>query len=104
VIRNKTVKYAILNALGVIIYILLVATIIANGETLFGKMGGIIGTSAFLSLFVISAAVMGLLIFGRPVIWYLDGAKKEAVSLALYTLGFLILIAVIFFAILIFLI
>lgn len=57
-------------------------------------------TLAFLLVFVISAAVMGLLIFGKPILLYLDNFKKEAVSLLFYTLSFLILIAAIVFLIL----
>ncbi len=40
-----------------------------------------------LMLFVLSAAVMGILVFGQPILWYLDGKKQEAISLLMYTLG-----------------
>jgi hypothetical protein len=40
-----------------------------------------------LSLLVFSAALVGSLIFGRPILWYLDNKKKEAVLLLAYTLA-----------------
>jgi len=36
---------------------------------------------------------MAVLIFGKPVLWYLDGDKQGAVRLLLYTIGFLVVIA-----------
>jgi len=43
-------------------------------------------------LFVLSATVVGSLVFGRPVYLYFEGKKKEAVALFLYTASFLALI------------
>lgn len=42
---------------------------------------------SFLLLFVFSAALTGFLIFGKPTLMYIDGKKKEAVSLLINTLG-----------------
>jgi hypothetical protein len=47
-----------------------------------------------LSLLVLSASVMVVLIFGRPVLLYLDGKKKDALTMLFYTIGCL---AAIFF-------
>ena len=66
-----------------------------NAENIFGQLPKILGTMSFLLLFVISAAVMGLLIFGRPILWYWDGKKQEAVALISYTIIVLALIAVV---------
>ena len=52
---------------------------------------------AMLLLLVFSAAVTGSLIFGRPILWYLDGKKRDALSLLIYILGFLFAIMVIAF-------
>ncbi len=41
---------------------------------------------ALLLLFVFSAALTGFLIFGKPAQLYVDGKKKEAISLITYTL------------------
>jgi len=97
--KNSVLKNGLLNALIAAIYIILVATLITNLEKSFENNNPTLGGIAFLLLFVISAAVMGLVIFGRPLIWYLDGKKKEAVSLVFYTLAFLVVIAfIVFFA------
>jgi hypothetical protein len=72
-----------------------------NGEKLFGSQTNILQPIAILLLLVLSAAVMGLLIFGRPVILYLDGRKKDAFKFLGYTIGSLFLITIIFLAILI---
>jgi hypothetical protein len=93
--RNAIIKYAALHAVCAFAYIVLVATFMSNAEALLGQGGDgdVLNIVVFLHVFVISAAVMGLLIFGRPAMWYLNGGKKEAVMLALATIGFLVLIA-----------
>lgn len=56
---------------------------------------------AMLMLFVCSAAITGFLVFGKPMMRYIDGKKKEAISLLTYTLGMLFIITIIFFLFLI---
>jgi len=95
--KRKIITYAIRNALIAVAYISLVAFLMANIEAWIGPDGGVLAVTAFLLLFVISAAVMGVTIFGEPVVWYLDSRKKEAVHLTLYTIAFLIVIALVVF-------
>jgi hypothetical protein len=97
---NKTIlKYAIGHAVGAAVYIGLVAAFITYIPKIFGgDPGGYLGPVLFLLVFVISAAAMGLIIFARPAMWYMDGRKREALSLAFATLGFLIVIAALVFA------
>jgi hypothetical protein len=54
-----------------------------------------------LLLFVTSAAITGFLVFGKPVMLYIDGKKREAVSLLGYTIGILFLITLVVFIFLI---
>ncbi len=102
--KKTIIKYAFIHAVGAVAYIALVAAFMSNASKIFGPDNSadnkILPTTVFLMTFVISAAVMGLLVFGKPVLLYMDGFKKEAISLIFYTLGFLILIAVIIFLIL----
>lgn len=99
---KDTVKYALINAFGTAIYVIFIASLLSflgrwfsgSGETIFAPI-------AMLMLFVFSAAFTGILVFGRPVIWYLDGKKKEAVLLLFYTLGIFLIITVIVFLLLI---
>jgi hypothetical protein len=93
--NQKIIKNAFINSAEAVIYVALVVVVIMNGERLFGNQENkIISGIAFLLTFVFSAAVMGVVIFGRPILWYLDGFKKEAVKLIIYTLGFLFVILV----------
>lgn len=55
---------------------------------------------AMLTLFTASVAVMAVLVFARPVLWYLDGRKKEAVTMLVSTIATLLVSAVVWFALL----
>ncbi len=96
--KKKIISYGFLHAACAVSYVGLVALVMSRAENLFAPAPKALGTMAFLLLFVVSAALMGLTIFGRPILWYLGGQKREALSLVYYTLIFLILItALIFF-------
>ena len=89
---------AFLHSLGVVGYIVFVAFLMSNGESLFGNIDNtVLGPIAMLLLFTLSAAVMSLLVFGRPVMLYLDGKKKEAMNFAGATVGFLFIEALLVF-------
>jgi hypothetical protein len=62
-----------------------------NAEKIFGQMNNLTGPIAFLSLFVLSAAVTGSLVVGQPALTYVNGDKTGAVKLFIYTLGWLAL-------------
>lgn len=102
--KNSIIKYSLIHALGATAYIALVALVMLNIGRLIAPDegdGNVFSLIAFLMLFVISAAVMGLVIFARPVMWYLNGSKREAVILAISTVAFLVGIATLLFLILI---
>jgi hypothetical protein len=98
----KIIKNALINSVLAIAYIAIVASAIFNGEKLFGSDKSVFVPIMMLCLLVFSVALMGVLVFGRPVMWYLDGAKKEAVKLLLCTLGFILAALVIFLLVLVF--
>lgn len=98
---SKIIKNALLNTLAATAYIALVATLLKNGGKLVGQDDNAFSAIAFLLLFVFSVVVMGVTLLGKPILWYLDGFKKESVSLIFYTLGFLFLITLIVFSIII---
>ncbi len=93
--RKKFLVQGFLFAFGEGVYISLVAFFMMNGENIFGKMPSIWGFVTILMLFVISAAVSGALILGKPVLLYLDGKKKEALELFGFTLGWLLIFLVV---------
>lgn len=80
---------AFINALGVSAYVAVVVTIMQNGERIFGKMNNMLGPVTLLLLFVVSAAITGALVLGKPVLYYLENKKADAVKLFLYTVGWL---------------
>lgn len=90
--NKKIIKWSLINSLGVLVYVSLIATTFQNGEKVFGEMKNFVGPIAFLLLFVFSALVTGLLVLGRPVYLFLDGFKKEAVKMLIYTVGWMFVI------------
>ncbi len=87
-----------LNAFGVFIYVSVIGWFISNGEAIFGPEESAFVPVFMLLLLVISAAVTGLLVFGRPALWYMNDRKKEAIDLLFVTItwltGFLVLVGV----------
>ena len=65
----------------------MVGSFLFYAPKVFGRGNSVLIPIAMLLLFVFSAALTGALILGRPILWYLEGNKKEAFSLLLYTLG-----------------
>lgn len=80
-------KNPLYNALLAAGYIVLVVSAISMFEGAEGPET-ILVPITMLSLFVLSAALMGYLFFYQPAMLYLDGNKTEAVNLFLKTLGF----------------
>ncbi|MEK7631436.1 MAG: hypothetical protein AAB445_01020 [Patescibacteria group bacterium] len=92
---------AFLHSLGVVVYISFVSFLMFNVERIFGgQPDTFLAPVAFLLLFTLSAAIVGLLVFGRPIMLYLDGKKREAVEFAATTVGFLFIEAILVFTVL----
>lgn len=98
---NKLIKQSILYSISAFIYIVLVSLVMSNGDKLFGNDQSILTPIAVLLLLVLSAAIMGMLVFGKAVILYLDGNKKDAVKLAIYNIVCLFIITIIYLGILV---
>ena len=76
------------NAVLAVGYIVLVAHVMYYGSKMAGPAEpSVLVPIAILSLFVLSAAMMGYLFLDQPLQMYLDGQKQEAVDLFLKTLG-----------------
>lgn len=100
--NSKSILHSFGHAVLVLLYIELVSRVMGWATTHIATGGGPDSQSfvAFLLLVVISAAVMGILIFGRPVILFLSGQRTEAIQFLGMTLGFIVIIAIIFFSLL----
>lgn len=92
---NTLIQRSFLNALGTVAYVAVVATLMSNGEKIFGQMSDILGPITILTLFVLSAAVTSSLVLGKPILMYLNNQKNDAVRLFIYTLGWLALAIII---------
>lgn len=93
---KKTFKYALLNATAIVLYICVIASFFYYAENIFGKTDPktVLLPIMMLTLFVFSAALTGVLMFGRPIMWYLDGKKKEALTLLTSTLTIFLIVLV----------
>lgn len=81
-------KNPIFNSLSATAYIVLVALVMQWGSNQVGdEPDTFLAPVVLISVFTLSAAVMGYLFFYQPVMLYLDGKKKAAVTLFLQTLG-----------------
>jgi hypothetical protein len=89
--KKKLVWQSLAAAIGEVAYVSLVALIMTNGEKFMRGNPGVLGGVYILTLFVISASVSAALIFGGPVLVYLEGKKKDAVKLFISTIGWLVL-------------
>lgn len=92
----KITKYALLNSLAVVAYIVLIANFmffmegrgpIDDGATIWMPI-------TFLMLLVFSVAFVGTMLFGKPLMWYIDGKKKDALNLLVWTLGIFFVLVV----------
>ncbi|MBI3622652.1 hypothetical protein HY212_01050 [Candidatus Pacearchaeota archaeon] len=92
---SEIFKYASLNAIGTAAYIALIGIFlnVMNGSRL-ENSHTILGPISAIMLLVFSAALVGSLIFGRPVVWYINGKKKEAITLLFTTLVIFLVITI----------
>lgn len=80
-------KKPFINALLAELYIVAIVSIIQYGFASSDAPETILAPIMMLSLFVLSAAVMGYLFLLQPIQLYLDGKKKEAIAFFTQTLA-----------------
>jgi len=92
-LKNKSPKrVAFYQALGQIAYILIVAFVFWRGDKWFGPVDNYLGPIVFLTLFVVSASISGLIVFGYPFYIFLEKKQtKEAIKIVVYTTAWLVL-------------
>lgn len=84
---SRLAKYALADSLGVLVYVLAVSLVMTSltESRLFAGME-FLGPATVLMMLVLSVAMVGTLIFGKPILLYLDGKKQEGVKLLVMTL------------------
>ncbi|MDP3941639.1 MAG: hypothetical protein Q8Q49_05015 [bacterium] len=93
-------KTPLLNSLAAILYITLVATVMFYGTKHIPIPNSFLGPIAVVSLFTLSAAVMGYLFLYQPLQLYLGDKKQAAVQFFLQTVGIFAGITVLIFILL----
>lgn len=94
---------AFINSFLTSLYIIAIGLFFYYGSTIkLGKSHVFLAPIALLFLFVFSASLTGYLIVGKPLQMYIDGKKKEALSLLSYTLIFFFVFTLIALILLIF--
>lgn len=81
---NKT---ALKNSLLTALYVAGVGSFMYFGSQVkIGRANSFLVPVSLLLLFVCSASITGYLMFGKPIFLYIDGKKKEAITLVTHTL------------------
>ncbi len=92
-------KNPIINAFSATLYIIIVVSLLFYFSKFEGMDNSILIPITILSLFVLSAAVMGYIFVYNPLQLFLEGKKEEAVGLFLKTVGTFALITAIIFGV-----
>ncbi len=87
-------KNPFINALAATAYITVIASIPSFASKMNIPEGGIIIPIFFLSLFVLSAALMGYFFVYQPIVLLIEGKQKEAAGLFLKTIASFVCIIV----------
>ncbi|OGK19150.1 hypothetical protein A3G67_02660 [Candidatus Roizmanbacteria bacterium RIFCSPLOWO2_12_FULL_40_12] len=80
-------KNPFINALSATAYIILIASIMTLGTKNMKGPDTVMAPIVALSVFTLSAGVMGYLFLLQPLLLYLEGKKKAGVALFIKTLG-----------------
>lgn len=94
---NKILRYSFFHSLGVGAYITLLVWLMSNIEKWVQGPDNILAPITMLLLFVLSAALTGSLVLGKPIMMYLNGEKSEALKMFLFTVAWLFLFVVVLF-------
>lgn len=101
--KKDIIKHACINSLLTALYVGLVASFLFYVPRFFEfveKPDTVFAPIMMLMLFVFSASITATLILGKPILWYLDEKKEEAINLFLYTLFIFFIIMVVAFILL----
>ncbi|PIZ86468.1 hypothetical protein COX94_00090 [Candidatus Nomurabacteria bacterium CG_4_10_14_0_2_um_filter_33_9] len=89
-------KKPFLHALTAALYIVFIVSIMSSLSSFMPKEDNIFMPIVMLSLFVLSAAVMGFLFLSEPLQLFLENQKKEAATFFIKTVGFFACFLIIF--------
>lgn len=94
----------LINSFGVLLYITLLTVFFSQANSWFGEVDHqVLSPLLAMLLFVFSALLTGGLVLGKPIMLYIDGQKRAALKLLLFTGGGLFIFVLITFLTLFFL-
>ncbi len=95
--KHNIIKNAALDAGVTALYVTAIGSFLFYAPKVFGPASAhtALIPIVMLLLLVFSAALTGLLMFGRPILWYLEERKQEAFSLLIATLGIFLIITIV---------
>jgi len=100
---KSPIKIGLIQALGLGVYISIVASIIQNGEKLFGPINNFWGPILFLTLFSFSVLICGFIALGYPVrLFWIKKNPDLAIKIVAYTTAFLFIFLLVIFGFLLF--
>jgi hypothetical protein len=84
--KTKLVVQGIIQASGVLSYIFLLSVFMNKANDWIGEDDrGLIAPILVLLIFVFSALITGSLVLAKPIMFYIDGKKKDGIKLLFYT-------------------
>ncbi len=83
--EKDLVLFAILHSALVFIYVALVVWFMNSAGKFIGQTNEMLAGMTMLMIFILSALITSSLVLGRPILYYLDGKKKQALKLLFYT-------------------
>ena len=89
--KSVYILESFINAGGVLVYVSAIAWLFSHAQNIFGDGQSFIIPLFMLLLFIISASVTSLLVFGKPIMLYMEDLKKEAFIFLFSTLGWLVI-------------
>jgi len=90
--QKKSIKIGLLTGLLEVIYITLIALFLWGGSSWFNSSDNVLISIIMLLIFVISAAVSGLLVFGYPIYLFLKRNNfKEAVQTSVLSISVIVI-------------
>lgn len=93
--KTKIILYSLVHAFAVLAYVAGFAYLVHNGSDLFIDVPDMMGMMLMLLVFVFSAGLMAVLVFGRPVYLFVSGLKKEGLQFLASTMSWMLILIVI---------
>lgn len=93
--NKKLIWTGLVNASATFVYTSVIAWFMFNASKIFGVQKAFAIPVFMLTVFIVSATVTGFFVLAKPVMFFMDNKKKEAIRLLVFTLIWLVIFCVI---------